>query len=175
MDHLEAAVLMKEFQAFFGEIPGFVEVDFTRGRVRFVHDYPEKNLRIYVAAPILKQGPDFFIRIPGQLFITFEIQHNKKTCLEFRDSRAIEGWQQIARKKIETLQKLIEGSRPCSDPDCKGAYPRPIEESTRQGKPRPTRYVIYECTGRCEIRTETKYGIGLKEAVSRYLKPLKKK
>lgn len=172
MGHFEATELMKDFEAFFAEMPDFVEVGLL-GRVRFVREYPDKNLRIYIVAPLSRSATGLISCISRHPSITFEIQHNKKTRLEFGDSRAIEGWQKIAKKKIRNLEKLIKGSQPCTNHYCEGVHTYPIIDSAMQGKLEATGLVVYECP-KCKYKKETKYGIGLKNVISRCLKPLKK-
>jgi hypothetical protein len=173
------SILLSYFQAIFADVlvPGFVENndDATVGRVRFTRDYPEKNMRVVVTAPIkrFKSGtlsPVSYEFTPG-MRIFFTIHHSdNKHHFAFRNSRVNNtgAWIEVTTKKVLTLVALIDGIKMCSGSECTGLYPFPVVDTAPQGKPESTRFVWCKCL-KCHRKEETAYGTGLKTAISQYL------
>jgi hypothetical protein len=165
-----ATALLHEFQLFFAGIPGFVQVKLD-GRIRFIWEVPQKNLRILVTTPVVCYASET-VDLASGLHIEFAVQYDRKTCLEFQDSRVIQRrsgvdeWKKVTTDKVATLIELIEDIEMC--PRCQ-IFPYPFEDSAPQGRPYSTHFVWCRCPG-CKQKYETKYGTGLRTSISRYRK-----
>lgn len=159
----KAEEVLSELQSFFVDIHGFKR-EKVRDRLWLYLDYPDKGLKIVVMTPILEK--DGNLELMKGLALEFSVFHKEHKCLEFRDSRIIDKWTNVALKKINTLKELIEGAKEC--PNCK-IFTYPFEDSAPQGKPGSTHFVWYKCE-KCNVRLETVWGTGLKTAVARFLK-----
>ena len=162
------------FMIFFGGIPGFVEKR-DSGRITFVREFPEKNLKIVVTAPLIIDARNIFYSLSG-LYIHFEVQSADEKCLELIDSRVFPNyprkWQPIVKKKIDALVAMIEDIPRC--PRCaeKIVYPYPVQRAEAQVAPDPTTFVQYRCP-ECKTMTNSTFGKGIKENLHQYL--IKKK
>jgi hypothetical protein len=158
--------LRSDFRAFFYDLKEFKE-DINTKKMRFIREFPEKKLRIIVTVPI-HYHTSCDVDVVTGLHIEFAVEFDGKTCLEFQDSRAVDGWTKTTMEKIKTLVDLVAFATTC--PRCESlTYPH--KSMDNQVHPKGTQFVWYTCDGKkCITNIPTPYGIGLKTAVSRYLK-----
>ncbi|EKE19362.1 MAG: hypothetical protein ACD_9C00039G0001, partial [uncultured bacterium] len=58
-------------------------------------DYPSKGLKIVVTTPLKYKGFDEYEIEKGRV-VKFAVYCQEKPCLEFTDSRIINGWEKVA-------------------------------------------------------------------------------
>ena len=144
--------------------------DVLRGKVIYALEYPDKELKIVATAPIIYKMNDNYER-EKRLHVKFAVHYQGGQCLEFEDSRIVDGWENVAKEKIDTLVRLVELGRICPTCDVQ-MYPE--EDSAKQGKPGPTHFVWHKCP-KCKINLETQWGLNrLKTQVARFLKKHKR-
>ena len=117
-----AESVLMQMQKLFAGKPGFQEIT-VKGVKKFVRDFPGKNLKVVVATPVT-ENMEGALGLTKGLHIMLSLEFENERCLEFRDSRIIEGWVEVAEEKIETLVELALMVNPC--PQCQSpSYPDP--------------------------------------------------